>query len=135
MSRQSAAAVGKLLRLDEDANDPLNYDEEAVRDPRIRELARQIALIATDRAGDRARGGDCEILLEMSDGRRHVLPTRSVKGSPGNPLTFDDGVAKFRQWTRRIIPDDQSTELIERVRGLTEIEDMATLVRATAART
>ena len=118
-----------------DISDPLNYDQEAVRDPRIRELARQIALIATDRAGERARGGDCEILLEMSDGRRHVLPTRSVKGSPGNPLTFDDGVAKFRQWTRRIIPDDQSTELIERVRGLTQIEDMATLVRATAART
>jgi hypothetical protein len=71
----------------------------------------------------------------MSDGNRHVLPTRSVKGSPGNLFTFDDGIAKFRQWTRRVIPDDQSTELIERVRGLTEVEDMATLVRATAART
>jgi len=117
-----------------DISDPLNYDEEAVRDPGIRELAKRVELIATDRAGDRAGGGDCEVTLEMSDGTRYVLPTRSVKGSPGDAFTFDDGIAKFRHWTRRVIPDDQSTELIEHVRTLTEVEDMATLVRATAAR-
>jgi hypothetical protein len=70
----------------------------------------------------------------MADGDRHVLPTRAVKGSSANPFTFDDGIAKFRQWTRRIIPGHQSSELIESVRGLTEIKDMATVVRATAAR-
>jgi 2-methylcitrate dehydratase PrpD len=118
-----------------DIADPLNYDEEAVRDPRIRDLARQVELIATDRAGDRASGGDCEVTLDMSDGKRHVLPTRAVEGSARNPFTFEDGIAKFRQWTRRLIPDEQSAELIEGVRGLTAVKDMATLVRATAART
>jgi hypothetical protein len=58
-----------------------------------------------------------------------------VKGSLRNPFTFEDGVAKFRQWTRRIISEGQSSELIESVRGLTEVKDMATVVRATAART
>ena len=85
-------------------------------------------------AGDQPRGGDCEITLEMVSGDRHVLPTRAVKGSSEDPFTFDDGIAKFRQWTRRIIPDGQSTELIESVRGLTEVKDMATVVRALAAR-
>jgi 2-methylcitrate dehydratase PrpD len=118
-----------------DISDPLNYDEEAVRDPGIRALARRVELVVADRAGDRASGGDCEIALDMSDGTRHVLPTRAVKGSPGNPFTFDDGIAKFRQWTRRLIPTGQSEELIESVRRLTEVKDMATLVRATAART
>jgi 2-methylcitrate dehydratase PrpD len=115
-----------------DLSDPLNYDETAVRDSRIRDVAKQVVLVTTDDAGDRASGGDCEITLEMVDGKRHVLPTRAEKGSPRNPFTFEDGIAKFRQWTRRIISEDQSSELIESVRGLTEVKDMAT--RTTADR-
>jgi 2-methylcitrate dehydratase PrpD len=118
-----------------DIADPLNYNEAAIRDPQIRGLAKQVELVTTDDAGDRANGGDCEITLEMADGTRFVLPTRAVKGSPQHPFTFDDGIAKFRQWTRRIIPDTQSSQLIESIRGLAEIKDMATVARATAART
>jgi 2-methylcitrate dehydratase PrpD len=118
-----------------DLSDPLNYDEAAIRDNRIRDLAKRVELVSARDAGDRASGGDCEITLEMADGKHPVLPTRAVKGSPGNPFTFEDGIAKFRQWTRRIIPEEQSTELIESVRGLTEVKDMAAVVRATAART
>jgi 2-methylcitrate dehydratase PrpD len=118
-----------------DLSDPLNYDDGAIRDNRIRDLAKRVELVSARDAGDRASGGDCEITLEMADGKHHVLPTRAVKGSPRNPFTFEDGIAKFRQWTRSIIPEEQSTELIENVRGLTEVKDMAAVVRATAART
>jgi 2-methylcitrate dehydratase PrpD len=114
-----------------DISDPLEYDETAIHDARIRDLARRVELIAADRAGDRASGGDCEITLDMVDGERHVLPTRGVKGSSTNPFTFEDGIAKFRQWTRRIIPDEQSSELIESVRRLADVKDIATLARAT----
>jgi len=87
-----------------DIADPLNYDDAALHDARIRGLAKRIELVTTEDAGDRANGGDCEITLEMADGQRHVLPTSAVKGSPKNPFTFEDGIAKFRQWTHRIIP-------------------------------
>jgi len=117
-----------------DISDPLEYDQAAIRDPKIRALGKRIELVTSDDAGDRARGGDCEITLEMADGERHILPTQAVKGTAENPFTFDDAIAKFRQWTKRIIPEKQSSELIESVRGLTEIKDMATLVRATASR-
>jgi 2-methylcitrate dehydratase PrpD len=117
-----------------DISDPLNYDEGAVRDVAIRGLAKEVELIVADDAGDRANDGDCEITLHVSDGNRFVLPTRAVTGSPKNPFTFDAAIAKFRQWTRRIIPDEQSAELIESVRDLTAVRDMATVVRATAAR-
>ena len=118
-----------------DISDPLNYDEGAIRDPRIRTLAKQVELVTTDGAGERASGGDCEIALEVVDGNRYSLRTRAVKGSLRYPFTFEDASAKFRQWTRRIIPEEQSSELIEKVRGLTELKDTAPLVRATAART
>ncbi|HTF43744.1 MAG TPA: MmgE/PrpD family protein [Terriglobales bacterium] len=117
-----------------DISDPLNYDDTAIHDRRIRDLAQRVELVTTDGAGDRANGGDCEITLETAGAEHYVLPTRTVKGFPGNPFTFDDGIAKFRQWTRRIIPERQSLELIESVRGLEEVRDMAAVVRATAAR-
>ncbi len=118
-----------------DLADPLNYDEAAIHDPMIRALARQIELVTSDEVGDRARGGDCEITLDLVDGEHHVLPTRAVTGSPRNPFTFDDGLSKFRQWTKRIIPDAQSAALIELIHGLADVKDMATVARATAART
>jgi 2-methylcitrate dehydratase PrpD len=117
-----------------DISDPLNYDDEAIRDSDIRHLAKQVKLVTTDDAGDRMHGGNCEITLETLDEKRYVLPSRSVKGSQDHPFTFEDSVAKFRQWTRRIISEEQSSELIEGVRRLPEVKDMATLVRATAAR-
>ncbi len=117
-----------------DISDPLNYDDAAIHDTKIRELAKHVELVPADNAGDRANGGNVEITLEMTDGQRHVLPSRAFKGSLRNPYTFEDGVAKFRQWTHRIIGEKQSAELIEGVRGLTQISDMAVLVRATAAR-
>ena len=116
-------------------SDPLTYDETAIRDGKIRDLAKRVQLVTTDDAGDRANGGDCEITLEMVGGERHILPTKAVKGSPSLPFTFDDGIVKFRQWTRRIIPEEQSSEIIEGIRGLTGVKDMAVVVRATAART
>ena len=36
-----------------DISDPLDYDEAAIRDARIRDLARQVELVTTDDAGDR----------------------------------------------------------------------------------
>ena len=122
------------VALSRDISIPSTTIEAAVHDAGIRALARRIEFKAADDAGDRANGGDCEITLELSNGKRHVLRTRAVKGSSKSPFTFDDAAAKFRQWTKRIIPDDQGTELIETVRALTEVKDMATLVRATAAR-
>jgi 2-methylcitrate dehydratase PrpD len=114
-----------------DISDPLEYDEAAIHDAGIRDLVKRVELVTADDAGDRASGGECEITLDMADGDRHVLPTRAVKGASANPFTFDDGIAKFRQWTRRIIPDGQASELVESVRRLTEVKDMATVVRAT----
>lgn len=117
-----------------DLTDPLNYDDAAVHDAKIRDLASRVELVSAVDAGDRANGGDCEVTLEMTDGRRVVLPSRAVKGSARDRYTFDDGVEKFRRWTRRIIGDKQATELIEGVRGLAKIPDMAVLARAMAAR-
>ena len=93
------AALERSARIDRPG---IACDEAAVRNPWIRELAKQLELTTRNRAGDRANGGDCEIVVDVS---------------------------------RRIIPDDQSAALIERVRELADLKDMATLVRATAART
>jgi 2-methylcitrate dehydratase PrpD len=47
-----------------DISDPLSFDESAIRDSKIRDLAKWVQLVTTNDAGDRANGGDCEITLE-----------------------------------------------------------------------
>lgn len=122
------------VALTRDLTDPLNYDDGAVRDPNIRALAARVELVAAEDAGDRANGGDCEVTVEMTDGQRYVLPSRAVKGSARDRYTFEDGAEKFRRWTHRVITERHATELIEGVRGLSKVPDMAALVRAMAAR-
>ena len=117
-----------------DLTDPLNYDDAAVNDPKIRSLAKRIELVAADDVGDRANGGTCEVTIAMTDGHRYVLPSRAVKGSGRDRYTWDDGAEKFRRWTRRIIDDKQTKTLLDAVRGLDEIPDMAVVVRTMAAR-
>jgi 2-methylcitrate dehydratase PrpD len=69
-----------------DLSDPLNYDESAIRDNRIRALAKRVELVSADDVGDRASDGDCEITLEMADGKHHVLPTRRGERFIKEPL-------------------------------------------------
>jgi len=118
-----------------DLMDPLNFDEAAVKDPKIRELAKNTELIVANDVGDRAHGGNCEITLEMNDGQKFVLPTKAPKGSGRDPYTFDECEEKFRRWTKRVIGEKQQTEIVNYIRGLVDVKDMAAVVKATAART
>ena len=117
------------VALTRDISDPLLYSEEALEDPMVRDLAKRVELIPTEYAGDSDFGGNSEVTLELG-GERHVIPTRAVKGSRRDPFTWDDGVAKFHRFTRSILSDRRAAELIEAVRGITEISDMAPVVEA-----
>ena len=103
-----------------------------VAKPLARELAKPGELFPTEEAGDRGFSGKFEVTLQFG-GERPVIPTRAVKGTRRDPFTWDNGVAKSDQFTGRILSDRRAAELIEAVRGITEIFDMATVARMTGA--
>jgi len=113
------------VALTRDLSNPLVYDEDAVADPLVRDLARRVELEPLAGAGhDASALWSAEVLLECA-GQRHALRTRPYKGSPPNPFTWDEIAEKFSRYTATIISPKRATAIIHAVAELERAADMA----------
>ena len=120
------------VALTRDMADPLVYDNEAIRDPLVRDLARRIELDPVAHDGpETPHVWPAEILIDET-GRHHVLRTRPHKGSPRNPFTWDDACEKFRRYTARVIGAQGATTIVDAVGGLERAADMGGIARLLA---
>jgi 2-methylcitrate dehydratase PrpD len=122
------------VALTRDMSNPLVYDEAAVRDPLVRDLARRIELVPLEDAGDEGPGvWAAEILIERGPAERHTLRTRPYKGSPPNPFTWVEACEKFRRYTASVLGAPQAAAIVDAVGGLERVSDMAEVARLVAA--
>lgn len=132
MGGQYSLPFTTAVALTRDLANPLVYNEEAVWDPVVRELAQRVELIPVEESHQTAAGGSqTEVLLECG-GRSYTLPTRPHKGSPRNPFTWGEIGGKFRRFTGSLLSAKQATAIIEAVGRLEEVEDMAKVARLLA---
>jgi 2-methylcitrate dehydratase PrpD len=132
MGGQYSLPFATAVALTRDLSNPLAYNEEAVRDPVVRDLARRIELIPAEPPAHAEPGVyPAEVLLEC-DGRSYALPTMPHKGSPRNPFTWDEICHKFRRFTAPIISARQADEVIEAVGHLEQVLDIAEVAHAVA---
>src|SRR2546426_502549 len=122
------------VALTRDMSDPLVYNDHAVADPVVRDLARRIELEPLEDAPHHAPGvWPAEILIECA-GQQHSLRTRPHKGSPPNPFTWDEACEKFGRYTASVLDAQQATAIIDAVGGLEQVTDMADVARLLAAK-
>ena len=120
------------VALTRDLSNPLAYNDEALWDPVVRDLAQRIELLPLHDARPYAQGEwPAEVTLE-SAGQRHTLATRGYKGSPGNPFTWAEAGEKFRRYTASILDAERATATIEAVSRLEQVADMAEIARLVA---
>ncbi|MFC2041456.1 MmgE/PrpD family protein [Chloroflexota bacterium] len=131
MGGQYSLPFTTSVALTRDMADPLVYNDEAVWDPVVRDLALRIDLVPDEGASHGAMGS-AEITLEF-DGQRHVLQAKPHKGSPMNPFTWEEICEKFRRFTARVISEPQAFAIIEAVGSLPDTQDMATVAETTAS--
>jgi 2-methylcitrate dehydratase PrpD len=134
MGGQYSLPFTTAVALTRDLSNPLTYNDEAVWDPVVRDLARRVELIPLEATGHAAPGVYPAEVLLVYDGREHALATRPHKGSPQHPFTWEDACEKFRRFTGSIISAGQATAMIEMVGHLEQVADMAEVVQATAPR-
>ena len=113
------------VALTRDMSNPLVYDDAAVHDPIVRDLARRIELQPVEDAGHEAPGvWPAEILVECA-GRHYTLRTRPHKGAPTNPFTWDEVCEKFQRYTASVVSAAQTATLIDAVGRLEQVADIA----------
>jgi 2-methylcitrate dehydratase PrpD len=121
------------VALTRDLSNPLVYDDEAIRDPLVRDLAQRIELEPVEHEGpETPHVWPAEILIDVA-GRRHALRTRPHKGSPRDPFTWDDACEKFRRYTASVPSAREATTIIEAIRDLEQVTDMADVTALVAA--
>jgi 2-methylcitrate dehydratase PrpD len=133
MGGQYSLPFTAAVALTRDLSNPLVYNDEAVWDPIVRELAKRIELIPVEPSGHAEPGVyPSEVLLEC-DGHSYTLTTQPHKGSPRNPFTWDEVCDKFRRFTGSIISARQAAALIEAVGHLEQTANMAEVAQAMAS--
>jgi 2-methylcitrate dehydratase PrpD len=132
MGGQYSLPFTTAVALTRDLSNPLLYNEEAVWDPVVRDLAQRVELIPVEATAHAEPGiYPGEVLLEC-DGHSYTLTTKPHKGSPHLPFTWEEVCAKFRRFTGPIISVEQATALIEAVEHVEQVGDMAEVTQALA---
>jgi 2-methylcitrate dehydratase PrpD len=131
MGGQYSLPFTAAVALTRDLSNPLVYNDEAVRDPVVRAIAKRVELIPVEETAHAAPGVySAEVRIEC-DGQSYTLLTKPHKGSQRNPFTWEEVCQKFRRFTAAIISSKQAESIIEAVGHLEQVDDMAKVVHAT----
>lgn len=129
MSAQYSIPFSAAMAIARDLDDPVNYDQSALQDERIRRLA---ASVTWERGSDQEfPGREAEVQLRLGS-TTHILPARSFKGAPDDPLSFADAEAKFRRFTGSLLTEREQSAIVNRVsrlERLTKVRPLAKLIR------
>ncbi len=117
MGAQYSLPFATAVALTRDLSNPLAYDEGALWNPQVRELAKRIELIPVEESHHP------EITIEF-DGESHTLSAGPAKGSARNPFNWDDVCDKFRRYAGKVIPEQRVSALIKAVEDLHECKDI-----------
>ena len=123
MGGQYSLPFTAAVALTRDMSNPLVYNDEAVQDPLVRSLAKNMELIVDERVHD-LFPANVEIVCGA---KRYSKVTSAHKGSPHNPMTWADACEKFSRYTRTLIAESQARAIIDAVGDLPNQGDMASV--------
>src|SRR5262245_8196658 len=111
MGGQYSLPFTAAVALTRDMSNPLVYNDEAVKDPLVRNLAKNMELIVDERVHD-LFPAEVEIVCGTA---RYKKTTSAHKGSPHNPMMWEDVCEKFSRYTRTLIEPPQARAIIDAV--------------------
>ena len=116
------------IALCRDVENPLVFNQQTLWDPQVRELAQKIELseippnVLTETGG-----GGAQITLTIS-GDTYIFEVTDWKGAPTNPYSYEEMADKFRTYAAPLLAPDNIDRIIDGVRGLENLPDVADLV-------
>jgi len=134
MGGQYSLPFTAAVALTRDMSNPLVYDEAAMRDPLVRQLALDMELVV-DESINESHGvvPPAEVTIVCAN-RTFTRITTPHKGSPANPLDWDGACEKFVRYTSSFLDTAQANDIIDAVRALDTETDMARIAARVARR-
>ncbi|MEA2008835.1 MAG: MmgE/PrpD family protein, partial [Chloroflexota bacterium] len=113
----AAVADGNVL--------PDSFSDEKLRDPRIWALLDKIRVVADPQIDALFPGVKrARVSITTTEGATHTAQVDHAKGSPQNPLSDDEIVAKFRANAAKVFTKDRQDAIIEATWNFEEVEDI-----------
>jgi 2-methylcitrate dehydratase PrpD len=106
------------------------FSEKKISDPEILSLARRVEVILDpeiDQLYPEKFASRVEVVLK--NGRRFETRVDSPLGSPERPMTFEKVAEKFKSLAGRVMSEDQTDALVERVESFDQLKSMDDLTR------
>jgi len=104
---------------------PNSFEEEKLFDPRIRALLTKIEVVSNAEIDAMFPGTKRAIAtIKTNDGREFVETVDHAKGSPANPLSDEELIAKFRANSEAVISSKRQDEIIAATWAFDEISDL-----------
>jgi 2-methylcitrate dehydratase PrpD len=104
------------------------FTDESVNRPEIRELINRVKYVLPEDLADREEEAFApqEIVVRLKDGKEYSREVcfSDVPGSPKNPLTWEEQVAKFKDCTQMILSARRVNEIVEVV---AQFEDLSSV--------
>jgi 2-methylcitrate dehydratase PrpD len=125
MGGQYSLPFTAAVALTRDMSNPLVYNDAAINDPLVRHLAKNMELIV-DNTRHETHGAipPAEVAI-VCGAQTYKKVTTPHKGSPLNPLTWEDACEKFSRYTRTFIGEAQAKAIMDAVADLDNQSDMA----------
>ncbi len=109
-----------------------NFTDEGLHDPEVLAMCEKIEWYQDEELVRETKGVDfSKITIELNDGRSFYQKVTDPLGSPTNPVTDDDIVAKFRDCcshARKPISEENVNKLVDMCLHLEEVEDIRDLI-------
>jgi 2-methylcitrate dehydratase PrpD len=99
------------------------FTDEKVNQPRVQEAFSKVQVICDETIPE--PGPYCPVTIELKNGTRHSFTAKVAKGHPNNPMTESEVIEKFRGNAKLTISQKAAEELIDRVRTLEKLPNMA----------
>jgi 2-methylcitrate dehydratase PrpD len=132
LGAQSSLAFCSAVRILRGGNGPNDYREEDLRDPRFLDFARMVEVYVDPVCDEERRtlgNRGAVVTIQTGDGRSLEERVRFPKGSPQNPLTDDELLAKFVDAVEPALGATQTRAIAGWIARFDQQQDVSELLR------
>jgi 2-methylcitrate dehydratase PrpD len=117
-----------LLLVDGDLTFHSTHDVGRMADPKVLAARRRVQIVPSETMPKDSRGA--VVTVETADGRRLVDEITQVRGTPGNPMSEREIVAKVRDLMEPILGSVRCEKLVEQILSAEKIKDARSVFKS-----